>query len=125
MGLSRPWPPHWPPLVPMVPRLPVQFWSILTTSSLASRRLDEVDEGPQRRGHEAPSGVIKKWPRKAQPPWLKHWLQRAAIKMRTQPVLEEIDDAGTGDRCVDGEIGRPAGPHDQRPRRIDAHYLAV
>jgi len=36
-----------------------------------------------------------------------------------------IDDAGTGDRRLDREIDSPGDAHEQRPRRIDPHHLAV
>jgi hypothetical protein len=68
------------------------------TSRLFSRCLDEVDERPQWRGNETPSGVVAKRPQEALPPWFKGGFEGAAVDMRAQPVLEQIDNAGTGDR---------------------------
>jgi hypothetical protein len=42
-----------------------------------------------------------------------------------QPILKEIDDAGTGDRCVDAQIGRRTDAYKQRSRGVDPHHLAV
>ncbi len=44
--------------------------------------------------------------------------------MRAQPIFEETDDADAGKSGIDGEIGRGAGAHEQRPRGLDAHHLA-
>src|SRR5262245_24714575 len=44
--------------------------------------------------------------------------------MRLQPILKQIHDAGSGNRRMDGEIGRPADGHEQRPGRINADNLA-
>ena len=44
--------------------------------------------------------------------------------MRTQPLVEETDDADAGNRGIDGEIGRGADADEQWPRRLDPHHLA-
>src|ERR1700754_3205239 len=53
-----------------------------------SRCLDEVNERPQWRRHQASSGIVEKRPRKSRPPGFKDGLKRAAVEMRAQPVLE-------------------------------------
>src|SRR5215813_2726890 len=87
--------------------------------------LDEVEKRPQRCGHQAPTGVVEERPREGWPPGFEHWLERAGVEMRAQPILEEIDDACPGDRCVDAELDRPADADKQRSRGVDAHHLAV
>src|SRR5262249_1537423 len=88
-------------------------------------RLDEVDERTQRCGHQTASGVVEERTREAQPPRLEHGLERAAIKMRPQPVLEESRNAAAGDRCVARGIARSAHAYEQGPCRIDPDHLAV
>ena len=70
---------------------------------------DEVDERPQRRGHEAPAGVVEERPGEALPPGFEHRLQRAAVEVRAQPVLEEVDDAGAR-RCAASTARSVAAP---------------
>src|SRR3954463_13353388 len=60
-------------------------------------RLDEVDEGAQRRGNESASREIQEGAREARPPGLEHRLQRATAEIRAQPVLEQVDDACPAD----------------------------
>jgi hypothetical protein len=65
------------------------------TLSVNRGGFDEIDEGPQRGGHEAAAGVIEERPEKTQPPRFEH---RFEFDMRAQPVLEMIHDTGTDDR---------------------------
>src|SRR4051794_19124163 len=95
------------------------------TSRLVRRRLDEVDERPQRRRHQTPARVVQKRPVESLPPRFEDRLQDAALEMRAQPVLEQSDDAGAGDRRVCQEIDGPTDAHDERPGRLDLHDLAV
>src|SRR5205814_7619578 len=44
---------------------------------------------------------------------------------RTQPVLEQVDDAQAGDRRVDREAGRAADADEKRPGRIDLDHRAI
>jgi hypothetical protein len=44
--------------------------------------LDEVDERPQRRGHEATSGIVQEWPGEALPPGFEYWFQSATVEVR-------------------------------------------
>ena len=39
--------------------------------------------------------------------------------MRAQPVVEETDDADASNRGIDGEIGRGADAHEQRPSGLE------
>ena len=94
-------------------------------SRVASRRLDEIDERAQRRGQKAPAGIVEKRPREALPPRFEDGLQRAAVEMRTQPVLKKVHDAGTGNCCFDRKIGCRTDLDEQRAGRIDPHHLAV
>src|SRR6185312_15379445 len=68
---------------------------------------------------------VEKRPRKAEPPRLENRLQCTTGKMRTQPVLKQVDDAGTGERRFDRKVGCPTYLHDELARRIDLHHLAV
>ena len=45
--------------------------------------------------------------------------------MRPQPVLEQGEDADSGDRRLDREVGGAADAYGQRPARIDAQDLSV
>src|SRR6185437_5554878 len=85
---------------------------------------DEVDEGAQRCGYQAAPGVVEEGSREALPPGLQHGLERTALKMRTQPVLEQADDAGAGNCRSHGEIRRPTDADEQRSRRLDADHFA-
>lgn len=90
-------------------------------AGLLRRGLDEVDERPERRWHETLLGGVEKRPGEGQPPGI----EDTALQVRTQPVLEEVDDAATGDRRVDGKVGRPSAPDDQRPCRLDLDDLVI
>jgi hypothetical protein len=67
-------------------------------SHAVGRRLDEVHESPQRRGHEALARVVEERSREALPPGFEDGFEGAAVDMRAQPVLEEVRDAGAADR---------------------------
>ena len=107
------------------PILPRPTKAIRATSLLLPRRLDEIDERPQRRGHEAPAGIIQKRPGEALPPRLQDRLEGTAVEMRAQPVLKEVDDAGTGYRGLDHEIGCSTDLYEQWSHWIDSHHFAV
>ena len=79
------------------------------TSKLVRRRLDEVDERPQRRRHRRRPGWYRNGPEKRCHHGSRTGSSDAALEMRAKPVLEQIDDAGPGDRASDSEIDRPAG----------------
>src|SRR5262249_50751881 len=87
--------------------------------------LDKIEKRPQRRGHQAPTGVVEERSREGLPPGFEHWLERAAVEMRAQPILEQIDDAGTGNRCVYGELDPSTDADEQWSRGVDAYHLAV
>jgi len=60
------------------------------TSTMVGQSLEETDERPQQRGHEAPSRVVKERPRETLPPGFQNRLEGAGIKMRAKSVLKEI-----------------------------------
>jgi hypothetical protein len=93
-------------------------------SGCARRRFDEVKERPQWGGYQTPAGVIEERAGKARPPGFEHRFKLAAIKMRLQPILKQIDYPGSRNCRFDGEIGRAADGHDQGPGRINADNLA-
>ncbi len=94
-------------------------------SWLARRRLDEINKCAQGRGQEASAGIVEERSREARPPRFKDGLEHAAGEVRTQPVLEKTDDAGTGDGGFNREVGCPTDLHDERAGKIDPHNLAV
>src|SRR5215813_4327947 len=89
------------------------------------RCLHEIDERTQRCGHQAASGVVEERTGEALPPRFEYGFELAADEVRAQPVLEQIDHADAGHRCLDHEIGSTADADQQRPSRIDPHHLAV
>ena len=87
--------------------------------------LDEVNERAERCGHKPPSRIVEERTGEALPPRFEDGLQRAAVEMRAQPVLEMMHDPDAGDRRVDREVARPADADEQRSGGIDAHNLAA
>jgi hypothetical protein len=70
-----------------------------------SSGLDERDERPQRRGHEAPAGILEERSGESGSPALGNRSQGTAVEVLPQPVLEVGDDADAGNRRLRGEIG--------------------
>src|SRR3977135_2428037 len=97
----------------------------ITAKEACSATLDKVDKRPQWGGHQASSGVVEERSREGLPPRLEDRFERAAVEMRAQPVLEQTNDAGTGNRRIDHKINRSADAYQERPRGIDPYHLAV
>lgn len=83
------------------------------------RLFDEIDECAQMCGHKAPARIIEERAGKPQPPFFHNGHQISPIEMRPQPVLENIDHAGTGNGRVDAEISASTELHNEATLRID------
>ena len=59
------------------------------------------------------------------PPGFEHGLEGAAVEIRTQPILEQTNDARSGNRGIDGKIACGAKTYDERTGRIHLHNLPV
>ena len=69
--------------------------------------------------------IVEKRSREGLPPGFQHGLQGATIEMRTQPILEEVDNAGAGNSCVHSKVGSGADADDEGTGRVYLHDLAV
>jgi len=54
---------------------------------------------------------------------LENGLERTAFKVGTKPVIEEADDAHSGDRRLDSEIHCGGNAHEQWPHGFDSNDL--
>src|SRR5579863_5554135 len=62
-------------------------------ASISVPRLHKIDKNTQRCGQVTMPRIVEKWPRKARPPRFENRLQRAAIQIRTQNSLEQVNHA--------------------------------
>src|SRR6218665_2914785 len=94
-------------------------------SSDTWHRLDEIDEGTERRRYEAAAGVVEERAGETQPPVFHNRHKRFALEMRLQPVFEEIHEPEAGNCGVYSEIGGAAGLDDEAAGGLDRQYLPV
>lgn len=73
------------------------------------RRLDEIDEGAQRRWNVASSRVIQVRAWKADPPILQYRLQLSGRDIRRQPLFKQVNHAMARHGGADRQVGRGGG----------------
>src|SRR6185503_5834180 len=73
----------------------------------------------------APAWIIEKRSREALPPGFQKRLQCALGEVGTQPILEQVDDAGAGERRGDDEVDSRGDADDERTARVHLDDLAV